>query len=94
MFEMSDYELDRFALAALHVRLNGDRLHQPDLANLADALELMDQHRQKTKGKPMSDDHLKQEAVRLAKQIENLREKKRTASTDNCPPEKTPGGEE
>ena len=48
----------RFVQAALSVK----RLQQPQLAELAWHLHEMDRKRQAVKGKPMSDDHLKQEA--------------------------------
>lgn len=54
---------DRFALAALSVA----DLKQPELGECAWYLFDMDARRQIKKGKPMTDDHLKQEAVKWAK---------------------------
>jgi hypothetical protein len=58
---------DRFAQAALSVVIGGRCLLQPDLSDLAEHLYWLDRNRQRDKGKPMGDDHLKQEAVRWAR---------------------------
>lgn len=58
---------DRFAQAALSVVIDGRRLQQPQLTDLAWHLNALNYKRIAEKGKPMSDDHLKQEAVKWAK---------------------------
>lgn len=58
---------DRFAQAALSVIVNGKYLRQPALTDLAWYLHELDLKHQKEKGKPMTDDHLKQEAVKWAR---------------------------
>ena len=58
---------DRYAQAALSVSVDGKRLLQPDLTDCAWHLKSLDVKREKEKGKQMSDDHLKQEAVKWAR---------------------------
>jgi hypothetical protein len=58
---------NRFSQAALSVSIDGHLLQQPYLTDLAWHLYDMDEKRKHEKGKPMSDDHLKQEAVKWAK---------------------------
>ena len=59
---------DRYAQAALAVTtVMGKRLLQPDLTECAWYLAGLDAKRLLEKGKPMSEDHLKQEAVKWAK---------------------------
>jgi len=57
---------DRYANAALSVVKNGRLLQQPKLSLCAKHLFLMNAKRMKEKGKEMSDDHLRQEAVMWA----------------------------
>lgn len=58
---------DRFAQAALSVIVDGKHLLQPDLIDLAWHLSVLNDKRIAEKGKPMSGDHLKQEAAKWAK---------------------------
>ena len=58
---------DKYAQAALSVVLNGRRLQQPDLLDCTYHLFNLDAERFKTKGKYMTPDHLKQEAVKWAR---------------------------
>lgn len=57
---------DRYAQAVLSVSLNGRPIRQPLLSDIAWKLCEMNENRIREKGKSMSDDHLKQEAKRLA----------------------------
>ena len=68
MSEQSLLAKDRLAQAALSVQVNGKWLQQPMLHELVWHLHKHNQIRIKQKGKPFSDDHLKQEAVKWAKQ--------------------------
>ena len=63
----ADLSRDRFAQAALSVMIDGKYLQQPELSALAWYLHEKNEKRLKEKGKPMSDDHLKQEAVAWAR---------------------------
>lgn len=58
---------DRFAQAALSVTIKGWHLKQPELMDLVWHLHYVNMKRMVEKGKPMSDDHLKQEAVKWAR---------------------------
>lgn len=58
---------NRFAQAALSVSVKGQRLLQPDLGDCAGHLSGLDFKRQQEKGQSMSNDHLKQEAVKWAR---------------------------
>lgn len=58
---------NEYAQAALSVMLKGQMLQQPALTECAWHLSLLDEERYKTKGKYMTLDHLKQEAVKWAR---------------------------
>ena len=59
MTYQQDLLKDRFAQAALTTKLK-----QPELGKLAFFLQGLNDKRLEEKGKPMSDDHLRQEAVK------------------------------
>ena len=58
---------DRYAQAALSVNIKGALLQQPYLSSCAYHLLALDVKRIEEKGRPMSADHLKQEAVKWAR---------------------------
>lgn len=61
-----EFARDRFAQASLY-----SRLQQPELAELAQHLFDLNAKRLAEKGRPMTDDHLKQVSVAWAKQKEH-----------------------
>lgn len=58
---------NEYAQAALSVMIKGQMLQQPSLTECAWHLSLLDEERYKAKGKYMTLDHLKQEAVKWAR---------------------------
>ena len=57
----------RTARTALAVVVNGKHLRQPQLSELAWHLHALDEKRNLEKCKPMSDEHMMQEAVKWAR---------------------------